>query len=39
MAYRNKMKSKSSKKYFSKYAQKTNGKNIRALPMRGGFRI
>ncbi|WNK14960.1 MAG: hypothetical protein [Microvirus sp.] len=38
MRKRFKMKSKSSKKYFSKNAG-TRKKNLRAVPMRGGFRI
>lgn len=36
---RRKMNFKKSKKYFSKNASKTHKKNLRATPMRGGFRI
>lgn len=36
---RHKMSKKGSKKYFSRHASVTHGKNIRAVPMRGGFRI
>lgn len=31
--------SKKSKHMFTKYAQRTAGRNIRVMPMRGGFRI
>ena len=36
---RRKMSRKGSKKLFSATASKTNRKNLRAVPMRGGFRI
>ena len=36
---RHKMSRKGSKKYFTRHASVTHGKNIRAVPMRGGFRI
>lgn len=30
---------RASKRYFSKHAAKTHSVNMRAMPMRGGFRI
>lgn len=39
MKFRRKISPKRSKKNFSKYAMKTQKKNLRAVPMRGGFRI
>lgn len=39
MAKRRKMSRKGSKRYFSATAAKTHVKNLRAVPMRGGFRI
>lgn len=39
MAYRKKMTRKNSKKSFSKYASRTNTKNLRGAPMRGGIRL
>nr|QJB19117.1 MAG: hypothetical protein [Microvirus sp.] len=36
---RSKMRGKSSKRYFSKHASKVHRKNLRANPMRGGFRV
>lgn len=39
MAKRRKMTRRGSKKYFAATAAKTHKKNLRAVPMRGGFRI
>jgi len=39
MAYRQKLSKKGSKRLFSKTASKTNSKNLRAKPMRGGIRL
>lgn len=39
MAKRRKLKKNQSKKIFSKGASKTKALNLRATPMRGGFRI
>lgn len=39
MKYRSKISPKRSKKMFSKNAVKVQKKNLRAVPMRGGFRI
>jgi len=39
MAYRKKLSSKGSKRLFSKTASKTNIKNLRGKPMRGGIRL
>ena len=39
MAKRSKMSHKSSKKMFTNTAKKTHPLNLRAVPMRGGFRI
>lgn len=39
MAKRRKMTRRGSKKYFAATASKTHKKNLRAIPMRGGFRI
>lgn len=39
MSKRQKMKPKASKKLFSKTAERTNVKNTRAKPMRGGIRL
>lgn len=39
MKFRSKIGSRRSKKMFSKHAVKTQKKNLRAVPMRGGFRI
>lgn len=36
---RHKMNRKKSKKYFSKTAGHTHGRNIRSSPMRGGIRL
>ena len=36
---RRRMTRKGSKKYFSATASKTHRNNLRAIPMRGGFRI
>ena len=36
---RNKMSRRRSRKLFSRTASRTNVRNLRALPMRGGFRI
>lgn len=36
---RKKINQKAAKKLFSKSADKTKGLNLRAVPMRGGFRI
>lgn len=39
MSRRFKMTRKGSKRYFSATASKTHVNNLRAVPMRGGFRI
>ena len=39
MAKRSKVNKNKSKKLFSKTADRTKGLNLRAVPMRGGFRI
>lgn len=39
MAKRSKVNKKKSKKLFSRTAEKAKGLNLRAKPMRGGFRI
>lgn len=39
MAYRSKLSRSGSKKLFTKTASKTNAKNLRAAPMRGGYRL
>lgn len=39
MKSRRKMSKKGSRKLFSSTASKTNKKNVRSVPMRGGFRI
>lgn len=39
VAKRSKVNKKKSKKLFSRTAEKTKGLNLRAKPMRGGFRI
>ena len=39
MARRRKMTRRGSKRYFAATAAKTHVKNLRAVPMRGGFRI
>ena len=39
MKKRMKLAPRKSKKMFSKHAAKTNSKNLRAMPMRGGYRI
>lgn len=39
MKMRRKMSRGKSKRYFSKNAVKVNKRNLRAVPMRGGFRI
>lgn len=39
MAKRRKMSRRGSRKYFSATASKTHRKNLRATPMRGGYRI
>lgn len=39
MRKRRKMSRKGSKRLFSATASKTNARNLRAVPMRGGFRI
>lgn len=39
MKKRFKMSPKKSKKLFSKTASRTHSNNLRAVPMRGGFRI
>lgn len=39
MANRHKMSKSSSKKMFTNTAKKTHVMNLRAIPMRGGFRI
>lgn len=39
MKMRRKMSRGKSKKNFSRNAVRTNKKNLRAMPMRGGFRI
>lgn len=39
MAKRHKLSRKGSKKMFSKHASTTHKKNLRAVPLRGGFRI
>jgi hypothetical protein len=36
---RKKMSRRGSKRYFTRAAVKTHKKNLRAVPMRGGFRI
>ena len=36
---RNKMSRKRSRKLFSRTASRTNARNLRSVPMRGGFRI
>ena len=36
---RKKIRQRSAKRLFSKTADKTHGLNLRAVPMRGGFRI
>lgn len=36
---RHKMSKKASKRLFRRTANKTNGKNLQAVPMRGGFRL
>lgn len=36
---RKKINQRKARKLFSKTANKTKGKNLRATPMRGGFRI
>lgn len=39
MAKRRKISRRGSKRYFAATAAKTHKKNLRAIPMRGGFRI
>lgn len=39
MAKRRKIRQRKARKLFSKTANKTKGLNLRATPMRGGFRI
>ena len=39
MSKRRKMTRRGSKRYFAATAAKTHWKNLRAVPMRGGFRI
>lgn len=39
MRNRSKLAPKKSKKMFTKHAIKTKSKNMRSVPMRGGFRI
>nr|QJB19081.1 MAG: hypothetical protein [Microvirus sp.] len=39
MRKRSKLSSKKSKRMFSKHAVKVNSKNLRANPMRGGYRV
>lgn len=39
MARRKKIRQKKAKKLFTKTASKTKSLNLRAVPMRGGFRI
>lgn len=39
MAKRRKMSRRGSRRYFSATASKTHRKNLRAIPMRGGYRI
>lgn len=39
MAKRRKLTRRGSKRYFAATAAKTHKKNLRAFPMRGGFRI
>lgn len=39
MKRRRKIRQKKAKRLFSKTAVKTKGLNLRAVPMRGGFRI
>lgn len=39
MAKRRKMTRRGSRKYFAATASKTHRKNLRATPMRGGYRI
>ena len=39
MAKRRKLSRKGSKRLFRATAQKTHVKNVRAVPMRGGFRL
>lgn len=39
MSKRRKMTRRGSKRYFAATAAKTHRKNLRAVPMRGGFRI
>lgn len=39
MRSRKKLRSKSSKRMFTKHASKIHTNNLRAVPMRGGFRI
>lgn len=39
MSRRRRMTRRGSKRYFSATAAKTHKKNLRAVPMRGGFRI
>lgn len=39
MRKRHKLRSKASKRMFSKHASRTHNNNLRAVPMRGGFRI
>ena len=39
MAYRKKMKKRTSKRVFSKTADRTHAMNLRGAPMRGGIRL
>lgn len=39
MAFRKRISRRKSRKLFSKTASRTRSKNLRAVPMRGGFRI
>ena len=39
MRKRKKLSKKKSRRLFSKTAAKTHRKNVRAMPMRGGFRL
>lgn len=39
MRYRKKMSRRGSRKHFSRNAVRVHKKNMRAVPMRGGFRI
>lgn len=39
MAFRKQMSRKASKRNFRKTASRSNGKNFRGTPMRGGFRL